>query len=209
MSSTPKLRGRVFVLHGFNVRDGGTGSIDKLIPALVGADFEVVEFDYGWMFLLGAKLRDRFLARKLAKMVQPGDVVIAHSNGCCIAQMAAELGAPFAVMVFISPALDRDAERPAQVGERHVWHTPSDEWVTKARWLPFAKWGDMGAVGYQGKPDERTKNYNGEELLWVRPLRHSGWFAEPPVSRAALVIVGEMLKAHLRLTDHISPELLP
>lgn len=204
MSSTPKLRGRAWILHGFNVRDGGAGSVDKLIPALVGADFEVEEFDYGWLGPVGVDLLDGRLARLLAKLVHPGDVCVAHSNGCCIAQLAAEAGAPFAVMTFISPALDRDAVLPPQVGARHVWHTPSDEWVTKARWIPFVKWGDMGAVGYIGPTDGgRTVNFNGEALLGVKPILHSGWFAEPPVSQASQLIVGELLKAHLRITKHL------
>ena len=209
MSSSPTLRGRAWLLHGFNVWDGGEGSIDKFIPALVGADFDVVEFDYGWLGPVGVKAMDGRLAKLLAKLVRPGDVVIAHSNGCCIAQMAADLGAPFAVMVFISPALDRDAPLPAHIGERHVWHTPSDEWVTKARWIPFVKWGDMGAVGYQGDPSTRTINFNGEVLLGIKPIRHSGWFEEPPMPAASRMIVGKMLIAHLRITSHVPVDLLP
>lgn len=188
---------RAWVLHGFNVRDGGQGSIDKLIPHLRSAGYDPVEFDYGWLGPLGVKCLDGRLGKLLAKLVRPGDVVVAHSNGCCIAQLAAEAGAPFDLMVFISPALDRDTPLPSQVRERHVWFTTSDEWVGKARWIPFVRWGDMGKVGFHpGNSDNpedlnhllRTTNYNGEKIFGVK-LAHSGWFAEPHADRIALKIV--------------------
>jgi hypothetical protein len=187
-------RPHAWVLHGFNVRDGGAGSIDKLAPLLVAEGFEPMEFDYGWLGPLGVKALDGRLGRLLAKLVKPGDVVVAHSNGCCIAQLAAEQGAPFAVMAFISPALDRDSPVPANVGERHVWFSHSDEWVGKARWLPFVKWGDMGRVGH--RPDSpRNFNFDGEEIFGTR-IKHSGWFQEPIVNTAASAIVKLLARSH-------------
>ena len=189
---------RAWVLHGFNVSDGGVGSIDRLIPHLRAAGFDAVEFDYGWLGPLGVKALDGRLGRLLAKIVRPGDVVVAHSNGCCIAQLAAEAGAPFSVMSFISPALDRDRALPAHIPARHVWFTPSDEWVGKARWIPFTRWGDMGKVGYQTEDMDallRTTNLNGQAIFRTK-LRHSGWFQEPHAEEVAEKIVSLLALAH-------------
>ncbi len=38
---------RVILIHGFNVRDGGEGSIDKLKPLLKDNGYEPIDFDYG------------------------------------------------------------------------------------------------------------------------------------------------------------------
>ncbi len=168
---------RVILIHGFNVRDGGNATVGKLRPFFEQAGFSVMQPRYGWTFLLGVRLLDKRFATLVADLTEPGDVYVGHSNGCCIAQLAAEMGAPVSQMVYINPALDRDTFLPRHVGRLHVWHSPADGPVRFARWLPWHRWGDMGAVGYQGPHDTRVINYNKQEdYPQVSSIAHSDVF---------------------------------
>lgn len=194
MSDSPKIRGTVHLVHGFNVRDGGKGSIAKLAPAFTSADFEVVTFAYGWLFLARVRFGTSKLARKLAASVRPGDIGVGHSNGCNLLNEAAWLGAPFAHLVYINPALDSDAALAPQVKSLDVWHSPSDAAVRVARVLWFHPWGDMGAVGYQGRPDSRIRSFNKERDFAVSSSGHSDVFAEGKVEYFAPRIVAALVE---------------
>lgn len=174
---------RVILLHGFNVKDDGAGSILKLAPFLEAAGFRVKRFRYGFFFLLRVRFLVERFARVLADMSEPGDIVIGHSNGCLMAMIAAEHGATFAQMVFINPALDNDTPLPPHVGHLTIWHSPSD-WVVRVARLLFAhRWGDMGAVGYRGKADARITSINKENAYeQATSSEHSDVFAEPQLS---------------------------
>lgn len=181
---------RCILVHGFNVRDDGTRSIGALAPYFVARGFTVKRFRYGWLFLLGVKLLNRRFARLLADFVEPGDVVVCHSNGAAIAHRAAsEFFAPIAQLVLINPALDSDAQFPHQIEAIHIWHSPSDLPVRFARWIPFARWGDMGAVGYRGPYDRRVRNYNKEHSFPVSSKSHSDIFTGPRLKYFGPLIV--------------------
>lgn len=153
---------RAILVHGFNVRDGGRKTTGTLRPYLKAAGYDVREFRYGWLGLLSVRLFNQRFAELLADMVNPDDVLIGHSNGCCLLHLAAQKRARFAKAVYINPALDRGMPLAPQVRVLHVWHSPSDRPVAWARILPDHPWGDMGAVGYQGRHDPRITNFNKE-----------------------------------------------
>ena len=178
----------IFLLHGFNVSDGGTGSIDKLKPYLRG---EVCEYDYGWKGLLGVRMANKGLAEKLARMVSPGDVGIGHSNGCAILHLASHMGAKFRKLVYINPALDSDAAPGPHVESLDVWHSPSDAPVRLARWLPWHAWGDMGAKGYTG-PDERVKNFDKQSAFSLSSSGHSDVFDDLKIRYFGPLICGRV-----------------
>jgi pimeloyl-ACP methyl ester carboxylesterase len=186
---------RVILVHGFNVSDGGAGSVLTLTPYFERVGLQVKRFRYGWLFLLGVKFLNDRLARLLADFADRGDIVVAHSNGAAIAHLAAtKYGAEFSHLILINPALDRDAEFPESLRNVHVWHSPSDAPVSWARWIPGALWGDMGAVGYQGPYNPRVVSFNKENGYPVSSRAHSDVFREPALSFFAPEIVHQLIK---------------
>ena len=166
---------RIWLIHGVNTWDGGRGSIDRLKPLLEKDGYEVLEFDYGLTFLLGARFGNGRRAKKLAKQVKPGDVAIGHSNGCAISHRATYLGAPFKQLINISAALDRDlVPEWATVRDLTVYYSPSDTAVKAANWIPFVIWGDQGRVGCTVK-HKYVHNYDKDKLLGT-DLGHSKVF---------------------------------
>ena len=153
-------------MHGFNVRDRGAATTDRLRQPLEDVGWHVEEFDYRWTFLLGVLLGNGKRAKRLARLVQSGDVGLGHSNGCAILHRAAWLGAPFKRLVYINPALDADAALAPQVEQLTVWHSPSDSPVTLASWIPGVAWGDQGAIG---------STITGEDSRIVNVNKETGW----------------------------------
>lgn len=194
MAACKHTLGTVWLVHGFNVTDGGAGSVGKLAPYFEAAGFEVKRFRYGWKGLLGVRRSNGTFAQLLADVVNPGDIIVGHSNGGCLAKLAADLGAPAAQLVLINPALDADARFAQQVGRIHIWHSPSDKPVTWARWLPWHAWGDMGAIGYRGPYDPRVMSYNKENGFPVSSREHSDVFKPHILSFFGPEIVRSVLK---------------
>ena len=157
----------VHLVHGFNVQDNGRRSTDRLAPYFNSQGFETRQHDYGWKFLLGVRFANPRVAREIAATVQPGDIGCGHSNGCLILALAADLGAPFAGLVFINPALEPAREIAPQVKWAHVYHNRGDAPVEAAQLLDFLPWnwgrrhpwGEMGNVGYTGA-DARVRNFD-------------------------------------------------
>lgn len=167
-------------IHGFNVRDGGSRTIDRLGPFAIydGYLFDYDEADYGffnlWMVrLIRRKLRARVLHR-IANAIENADVIITHSNGANFATQALDmLGAEHnnsKIVIHISPALDKDTPIPLAVKSQLVMFTPNDFWVKLSSWIPLHPWGRMGARGYSGD-DNRNTNQENKDVK-----SHSGWF---------------------------------
>lgn len=186
---------RAILVHGFNVYDGGRNTIGRLVPYLEAAGYDVRIFRYGWLGLVSVRLFNQRFAELLADMSNPDDVMIGHSNGCCLLHLAAQHRARFRKVVYINPALDRAAPLAPQVGALHVWHSPSDAPVAWARWLPDHPWGDMGAWGYQGRHDPRVTNFNKENGFPVSSSSHSDVFAGKRLEFFAPLIVRRITEA--------------
>ena len=193
----PKACKRAITLHGFNVSDGGRGTTDKLHSGLEDMGLEVVDFDTEWEFgiirdLISARMGNVKRARRLARMLQPGDMLIGHSNGGCIIDIATWMVPCIPVgAIYINPALDRDAPISPGILELHVLHTPTDNVVGVARRLIGSRWGSMGRDGYMGDPDPRAINVS-HELFGLSDTGHSGIFdtdegIEAILSRADLL----------------------
>lgn len=173
---------RAILVHGYNVRDGGAGTTDGLRPLLEAAGYEVLEFDTGWRGLFMVRFGNAKRARRLARMIREGDLLIGHSDGCNLINLAswclANSSRPTPkFVVYINPALDRDTQLAPQIHRALVCHTPSDDVVKMAKLLPFHNWGDMGACGYSekdpGKTDTRYVNLS-HESMGVANAGHSG-----------------------------------
>ena len=171
------------LVHGYNA-DSGVGSIDRVIPSLERLGFTTVQYDYNFANgpltgLLGALVLNGRRARDLYDHVALRGplVAIGHSNGCAILHrlMHAHPGL-ISKAVYVNPALDSDAEPPA--GTRlSVFHTPGDRAVTAAKYIPFVRWGNMGAVGYTGSnPDVINVNTGSSVHGWRTSSSHSDKF---------------------------------
>ena len=180
------------LIHGFNVSDYGASGIGQLAPHFEAAGFRASVVGYPWTWLLTLRARNRAVADRLLEQLRPGDVMVAHSNGAAIADLAAreydrvdELGA-----IYINPALPREQPVPPALSWLHVLYAPSDQpvrWASRLRrwtaWLPWQEhpWGAMGAYGYRGD-DPRVTQANIDEQA-ARPLKHGGVLQRPKVDR--------------------------
>ena len=181
----------VYLLHGFNVKDGGAGSTGKLRAGLEAAGFTVKEIKYGWMNRVRVRLCNKSVAHVLADMADNDSILIAHSNGCSIAYSAAEFGAPFKHVFLINPALDVDKEIP-NVRNVHVFYAHSDPWTKLARWIPFSNWGRQGAIGFTGVAVEGKYKQTELDELIGEEVGHSGIFSHPET--LVNIITGELLR---------------
>lgn len=95
-------------IYGFNVSDGGKGTIDTLIPFFADKGFEIGNPDGKRIGLFNLRSRNEKLVKRLLPTIKEGDVLICHSNGCLIGWMLIEAGAPVKAIICIQPALRRD-----------------------------------------------------------------------------------------------------
>ena len=179
---TSKSPLRAILVHGYNVKDGGAGTTDALRPLFEAAGYEVLEFDTGWRGLFMVRFGNAKRARRLARMIKPGDLLIGHSDGCNLINLAswnlANGSRPTPKLVaYVNPALDRDTQLAPQIDGAIVCHTPSDNVVKVAKLLPFHNWGSMGAYGYAEKDPSKTdvRYLNAShESMGVENSGHSG-----------------------------------
>jgi len=148
----------VYLIHGFNVRDGGKSTTDHFHPLFAEAGYKVVELDYGFNWRLRVRLCSPGHAMLIAAMVKPNSIVVGHSNGCNIIYKAAQAGAVFRRAILINPALDAD-KTIKNAGSVQTWHSPDDPWTWVASFIPGSDWGDQGRVGYIGD-NKRHVNFN-------------------------------------------------
>ena len=168
---------RAVLVHGFNVKDAGAGTVDQFIPELekLGYTVDRDEADYGFWSLraiyFGGK---RKVIRRLMKAFEHADVIITHSNGASFANKALKQIPPrhdgTRVLVHFSPALNRKTEIPFSIDRQWVYHTRKDWTVRLSSYLPGLPWGRMGAMGYKG--DGPNINVDRTETM----KGHSNWF---------------------------------
>lgn len=188
---------RVILVHGFNVRDKGAGTTGRLAAKLRKIkDCEVIEFTPGWRGLVGVRVSNKRRAQQLAKLVKEGDLLIGHSDGCNLIDMAChELSSLYPAKincVYINPALDRDTALAPIVNKCLVFHTETDHVVWISKWLAFHPWGEMGKKGYKPtRPSLRDDRYQNVayEGLGYHSLGHNGVFHNPDALNDCLAII--------------------
>jgi hypothetical protein len=155
-----KRRPTCYLVHGFNVRDGGESTTHNLEGLVRLRGYEVEEVKVGWLGRIGVRVCNDNLAALLTSIVDPGSVAIGHSNGAAMLQLAVEMGATFDHLIYINPALDHDRPLPPQVKSLNVWADRRDIWPRLAAAIPFSPWGSMGTDGHSGaEADERIRNH--------------------------------------------------
>lgn len=191
-----------WLVHGFNVSDGGRGSIGRLKPYLEG---DVRRFSYGWTGLLKLRVTNRQAERQLLQLVRPGDVLIGHSNGALVCHRVAQrLGDQLAAVVVINPALRRDTRWPDSLPVLCLAN--STDWVVQlgrvwSRLVSLGRvvpqgWGAAGRYGFTSHQPNVT-NYDTAMAWWTYPVRgHSGLFE----GRTAPRYWGGMIRTWLEFT---------
>lgn len=175
------------LIHGFNVSDGGRGSVRRLARWLP----DPVPHTYGWVFLLRLRWINDRTVEEMLPTIRPGDVLIAHSNGCLIAWRLVMAGAPVAAVVCIQPALRRDTHWPERlpvlcchnqddgaVGWGRIW----GRFISVANpWRNRHGWGAAGKHGFTAGQALVTNWDTGDDA--IPATGHSGIFREPALSR--------------------------
>ena len=169
---------KVYLVHGFNVKDAQEASLAFLGPVLKAAGHDVVIVDYGWTQRLRIRLCNKGFSRMLRSMAEPDSIVIGHSNGCAIIHEACEMGATFKKVILFNPALDRDMIFAQQIKDITIFYSKDDAATKWAKWIPFSSWGSMGAEGYVGIPDSRVTNMD-EESITKKEMGHSDFSKYP------------------------------
>ena len=172
------------LIHGFNVWDGGRRTVGKLKPYFEEQGIPCVMIRYGWFGIGSTYLKNWKVAKRVSEACDVASlagsevIVVGHSNGCAIAHRAASVhGTKIKKMVYINPALEKDAELPRSVEALDVWYSPSDKPVKWSKWLPLHPWGEMGATGYKGPFDPRVNSFNKEDDFALSSKTHSDVFA--------------------------------
>ncbi len=151
----------VIMLHGFNVRDGGFGTVERLKPLLIGRADKIVALRYGYFGLLSVYKLNEGVAERLNRLIDLAVhegyqkvTVIGHSNGCAIMHRAAvsrEVKRTNIRYIYINPALRRDAIPPSNIlNELHVLYSHEDRAVKMTKFIPKRlrkNWGQMGRAG--------------------------------------------------------------
>lgn len=170
------MSNKIYLIHGFNIKDEGAATTRTIKQGLEAYGYEVIEISYGFFHRVRVRLCNKGLAHAIAHLVEPGSTTIAHSNGAAIAYLAAEFGAPWKNMTLVNPALDSNVVFPIQLENIQVWYAPHDKWTGLAKFIPNSIWGAMGREGYKGTSDNRVVQYNQEKILGRFEDEHSGMF---------------------------------
>jgi len=167
---------KIVLIHGFNVKDGGQRTVDRLTPYLEAAGHTVDkdEADYGYYNLFQVRFRKHKAVARIALALKNADAVISHSNGSNYEAKALRLlekrDKQYKI-VRLSPALNAKQSIPENVSKGWVYFTRSDKWVWLSGFLLFHSWGRQGQKGYLGD-DRRIQNRDCSDLI----KGHSDWF---------------------------------
>lgn len=178
---------RVVTVHGFNVRDKGAGTTDRLHDFIIAQGWEHNndEADYGFFNLIAIRafqMKQRLdVIERLVGAFEKADIIITHSNGAFFTTQALHcLPKQYRrskIVIHISPALDADTPIPDAVHSQLVLCTKHDGWVRLSSYLFCHPWGRMGAIGYT---DGDSRNTN---ILDNTIKGHSKWFNKANVER--------------------------
>ena len=160
---------RIIIVHGIHTNDDSVW-MTTIAGAFAEAGFETQVWTYGYAYAIFTRWQNPGRARKLKTLIRPGDIVLGHSNGLCVAWLAAMSGAPIAGAVGINPALDADKAMPAQVPWVNLYPNRKDEAVKVALVFPKHPWGDQGRRGLAFNDPRYLTRFTNE-----------GYGAAPPV----------------------------
>lgn len=186
---------KIVLIHGFNVKDNGAGSVDRLKPYLQArfpdADIDTDTADYGWDWLFKVHFFYMFgdTIKRIAQALKSADVVITHSNGANYCMKALKrISNRHLKVVHLSPALNRGYKfRKRVFWSADIFHTLKDKIVGVSKFIPFSPWGDMGQVGSSSSMPY-VRNHD-----WTKTINgHSDWFKDEHVEAVANGIADQL-----------------
>ena len=135
---------RVIVVHGIHTNDT-EGWMDYMVSRFTKEGYESFKWTYGYAYALLARFQNPSRARKLAAIIQHGDVIVGHSNGCTLAYMAHRLGAPMQGAILLNPALD--TATVFNIPWVNLYPNTTDDVVAWGGILRAHPWGAQGKYG--------------------------------------------------------------
>ena len=201
MNEVTHMAGTALLVHGFNVRDNGAGTIARLSPYLLTRGSDTVVFRMGWMEIVQVYTQNKRHAKRLAEAARNAKlndrsqpvIALGHSNGCAVIHLATTLyDAPIDKIAYLNPALEKQLAPGEQVQCVDVWYSPSDTPVKWARWLPKHVWGEMGRTGYVGD-DPRMINHNKQDDYLVSSKKHSDFARAEKLTYFAPLIINQLV----------------
>lgn len=181
-----------YLIHGIETSDSKRSTISFLKYTL--SEFNVETLSYGYVPVILAfviSFLNFFFALRLKRNIAPGQILIGHSNGCALAYDISSdietLG-----LVLINPALDNDVVFDPRLAFVHIYWSRNDEVTWLSKYIPFSKWGSMGAEGYKGE-DARV-------MQWDMGTSHNGIASDDAARYWGPIIAGNLLEAISRHT---------
>ena len=121
--------------------------MDFLVHAFNDRGWNAIKWTYGYAYALLTRWQNLSRASKLCDLIRPGDVVLGHSNGACLAWMASRLNAPLQGAILLNPALDTDKVMAPQVKWVNLYANRYDKAVSWAGLFAMHPWGAQGRDG--------------------------------------------------------------
>lgn len=198
---------KIILAHGIFSKGSGKNSVDKLKPLLVNSGYDVEEFNYGYIGLAMALVSNRWIAQRLAKVINKAVreydtvVYVAHSNGCAVGHIASrdiEMNLKNLQYVYIAPALERHQyPNDTVVDKVTVLHSNYDKVLRAAGvWgrtlrrfrliLPTLPYGELGRKGY---PADVPMPYNNISFSRQR-FDHGDYFQDKNLKVLVHIIKG-------------------
>ena len=183
------MTGKVHIIHGIHKSEGNISTAERIIPELTEHDYyrdDIIAHDYGYAMAATSRWKNQARAEKIAPFIEPGDKIIAHSNGCPITVLMLKMGILPSGIVLLQPALDVDTVFPEGDYWINVFYNAHDKATLFARWFLWFNhpMGAMGRYGYQGN-DDRVTNYDTLALFSVGG--HSKGYEESKQLRSKVV----------------------
>lgn len=181
-----KQKNKVHIIHGIHQSEGGTSTPALVIPNLEDKGYDIKVHNYGYVYALTTRWRNPERAAVISRQICPGDIIIAHSNGCDITRLMLNAGIAPRGVIFLQPALDVDTIFPEGNYWINVFYNEQDKAVFLAKWFLWFHhpYGAMGRYGYQGN-DLRVKNYDTLRLFGMGG--HSSAYQKSAGLRAKVV----------------------
>ena len=199
-----RVKPRILIVHGIHTHDSD-GWMDFLVEAFNGAGWDARKWTYGYAYAMLTRLQNPGRAQALADLIEPGDIVLGHSNGGCLAWMAAQLGAPMGGAILLNPALDCDKVMKSHVRWVNLYANRYDDAVKWAGIFRSHPWGPQGREGISVPDDRyRTTFTNSTHHGLPRVMGHSGILAPENLPKWSARIISD---AHLSMRESLAPSL--
>ena len=175
---------RIIVVHGIHT-DDSEGWMDVVARGFKESGWDARVWTYGYAYAMLTRWQNPSRSRALASLVRAGDMVLGHSNGGCLAWLAAKLGAPLGGAILVNPALDSDRAMAPHVPWVNLYPNKYDEAVKIAKLFPAHPWGAQGRDGltvpdarymtrWTNEPSPLARPVDGHSAVW-KPWAIYGW----------------------------------